>query len=159
MVNDFRDQPSAVGLPYSGTFVKENGLYCMNRKIFWDSWLLKQLGKVLKMIELIPDKPDVFYIPENEPTPWRMGVLLHFGDPSGADSNYVFKDKPTGTIPYKWVGNKRSAESDKVGDGVDGKLTETSQSFGDYSFGESHETVAAYGRNDLTIRYQIGHGW
>lgn len=156
MVNGFRDQPLAVGLPYSGTFVKDKGLYCMNRKIFWDSWLLKQLGKVLKMMELIPDKPDAKYIPENGDHPWHVGVLLHFGNSSGADSDYVFKDKTTQNMPHKWIGIQRSESRDVPGDGVQATFTETSRSFGDYSFGEGHETVAVSGGNDLTIRFQIG---
>ena len=44
----------------------------MSRKIFWDSWLLKQLGKVVKIMDLIPDKRDVIYIPSF--THPKMGI-------------------------------------------------------------------------------------
>ena len=158
MMGSFNNPPLPVGLPYSGAFVKDNGLYCMNRKIFWDSWLLKQLGKVLKMMELVPDEPVVVYNSSNPDYPWQDGVRLHVGNNSDPDSDYFFQ-KFDPSSPHRWVGKSRVEKKKVDGDDDDhGFLNETTQSFGDYDFGEGHETVTMIGENVIVIFCGHKHG-
>lgn len=128
MVGSFQNPPSPVGLPYSGTFVEENGLYCMNRKIFWGSWLLKQLGKVIKMMELTPDKPEVSYQADDRDYPWAVGIRLHVGNSSGADSDYVFQQSDNDSNSWSWDGSPKDTENIAYGDGDHERVHETGRS-------------------------------
>ena len=128
MVGGFQAPPTQVGLPYSGTFVEENGLYCMSRKIFWDSWLIKQLKELVKMMAIVPDEPDISYDPENPEFPWKNGIRLHAGDSSSADSDYDLKVLPL--LPSIWyrTGPTRSTEAKAYGGGDTGIMRQTGRS-------------------------------
>ena len=65
----------------------------------------------------------------------------------------------TGKKPHQWIGIKRSEFRDTPGGGLHLTVTETGQSFSDYSFTEGHETVAVSGGNDLTVRLQLKDDW
>ena len=160
MVGSNKNPLMPVGLSYSGTFVNENGLYCMNRDIFWKSWLLKQFGKVLKSMELIPDEPIVEYDRENRDYPWADEPMFHFGNKHGVESDYVFEDRPFDQASWwifpRWRGSSRKSEKKVDGDDNDhGWLDESSYSVGDYYFDASHETVTVCGGNVLDI--YVGH--
>ena len=134
MLGGFHNPPSQIGLPYTGTFVEENGLYCMSRKIFWESWLLKQLRQVIKMMAIVPDKPDHSYNPEHKPYPWKTGVRLHAGDSGSADSDYDIKitELPmgivTGSSDWYCLGPEKNAETTVFGGGDQGIAKETGRS-------------------------------
>ena len=128
MVGGFRDPPTQIGLPYSGTFVEENGLYCMSRTIFWESWLHKQLVKVIRMMAIVPDEPGVSYNPNDPHYPWGTAVRLHVGDDSSLDSQY-FLTHTAGSSAWFYTGPERYTEGFADGNGDKGKVTETGRSY------------------------------
>ena len=128
MVGSFQTPPSPVGLPYSGTFVEENCLYCMNSRIFWGSWLLKQLSAVIKMMELVPDTPYVAYNDDDPHFPWVVGVRLHVGNSGGADSDYVFQQSGGDPASWSWYGNQKDSEDIAYGGGDHERVHETGRS-------------------------------
>ena len=125
MMGSFQTPPSPVGLPYSGTFVEENCLYCMNRRIFWGSWLLEQLSTVIKMMELVPDTPYVAYNDDDPHFPWVVGVRLHVGNSGGADSDYVFQQSGGDPASWSWNGNQKDSEDTAYGGGDHERVHET----------------------------------
>ena len=124
MVGNFQDPPLQVGLPYTGTFTEDNGIYCMNRRIFW-GWLLEQLQVVNQMMELVPGVPDVTYNKDADSDfPWSVGIRLFVGNLSVAASDYVFKQSNEGD-KWSWDGRERYEESTTYGSDDQERVRET----------------------------------
>ncbi|KAK4033353.1 hypothetical protein C8A01DRAFT_19680 [Parachaetomium inaequale] len=77
-MSDFTTPPEPVGITFSGTFVDDSAVLCMNTRLFWDRWMLPLLKKVNQEMQLIPQEP---YLAASSDPNWDMecGPRFSFG--------------------------------------------------------------------------------
>lgn len=77
-MSDFVTPPEPVGITFSGTFVDESAVLCMNSRLFWGRWMLPLLKKVNRELQLIPLEP---YLEPTQDRDWDVacGPSFSFG--------------------------------------------------------------------------------
>jgi hypothetical protein len=108
--------PSLAGLPYSGTWVNDQdahqGVLCIERSQFWDSWLLPLMQEVNAGTEIYPLKPGAEAYSDGSVTvcpSLYVGYNPDHSDPS--KSYFSFTDNGDGTWSWSDGGLKSYNEA------------------------------------------------
>ncbi|KAK3373916.1 hypothetical protein B0T24DRAFT_679302 [Lasiosphaeria ovina] len=85
-MSDFASPPEPVGFSFSGTFVDDSAVLCMNARLFWDLWMLPLFKKVNQELELVALEP---YLEPSQTAGWDMdcGPNFTFGSNSAHTSD------------------------------------------------------------------------
>lgn len=123
--------PDPVGLPYSGVFVEDGGMLCMNSSLFWD-WLLSLLRELNQKTELVPLKPQLTPITDNSVWDFRVAPKLTFGSnskhTSKADRYFDWEKGTSDTITWTWTGDTLTSSDKATNKSSELKLSETCKS-------------------------------
>ncbi|KAK0630858.1 hypothetical protein B0T17DRAFT_616462 [Bombardia bombarda] len=74
-MSDFVTPPEPVGITFSGTFVDDSAVLCMNTRLFWDRWMLPLFKRINQQLQLIPQEPSLG--PSSDPN-WDIQCAPNF---------------------------------------------------------------------------------
>lgn len=103
--------PEPVGLPYSGAFVQDGRIFCMNSDEFWN-WLLSLLQDLTQITELIPLEPILFKKESSlfSSSSYKAFPRLTFGSNpdhlSKDDSYFDWKKDANNETTWAWTGDE-----------------------------------------------------
>lgn len=106
-VSDFANPPEPAGLSFTGTFVDDNAVFCMNRSLFWDKWLLPLLQEINQALEFTP--PQSYLATYQGSGGWDVTCAPEFAfgqnrdHPSKDDSYFAFYN-------YQWQGDEQKSD-------------------------------------------------
>ncbi|KAK0721896.1 hypothetical protein B0T26DRAFT_749364 [Lasiosphaeria miniovina] len=168
-MSNFTTPPDPVGLAYSGTFVNADGdnsqgaLFCMNARLFWDSWLLPLLQELNQGTQLVPLKP-YLVLPGDDQWDFRNKPELEFGsnpDHEAYSDQYFSFTKSSSGGAWTWNGGELTSENTLNNHGHNIKVTETGTSSTTLSFDSGGQKILITGKSNFgfELKYQNEDIW
>lgn len=111
-MTNYATPPVPAGIAYSGAFVETGAVLCMNKALFWDSWLLPLLQALNQGTEIVPTTP-ILEDATSEGWTARAGPNYTFGsNPNHAYStdSYFGWTPQQGGGSWTWTGESLSSE-------------------------------------------------
>ncbi|RHZ67170.1 uncharacterized protein CDV56_109356 [Aspergillus thermomutatus] len=161
-----KEPPEARVLEYSAPFVNNahGAVLCMNRELFWASWMLDHLRKLVRGTEMIPQKayledvtakyPDYASVVSTAPS-FAFGT--NPDHPNADDSYFALTDEGP-----EWSWSKYATPStvsvDVPSTNSKRTVTETAQSAVQVTFVSGGQKIAITGSNSFRFHYSSSEG-
>ncbi|KAL2022075.1 hypothetical protein VTK56DRAFT_6119 [Thermocarpiscus australiensis] len=157
-MSDFTTPPEPVGITFSGTFVDDSAVLCMNSRLFWDRWMLPLFKKVNQELQLIPQEP---YLASSTDTNWDVDCAPRFN--FGANASHTSDTDPYFDFSnFGWNGGQLdSPEASTTGNsGNRVKAYDTATSSTSVSFDVGGQKLSITGSSEFFFKlYYPGSGY